>query len=254
LGDVLQLDLPGRLDLEGIAWTSRGFAVCNETGPRIFEVDRHGRLLDEVALPAYVSEARRNKSLESLSVSPTGRYLFTTSEIALPRDGAPPTVESGTRLRLLRLDRSKGTWAEHAYATDRAPPGEGDYGVADVAALSDTEVLVLERGYTRGKGNTVRVYYVSLEDRRAACDGVKRLTVDAPVLEKVLVVDLATIDDAGLPPPRAPQPRPVLDNFEGLTLGPALPIARRSLILVSDDNGRSDQRARVLVLALGSAA
>jgi hypothetical protein len=250
-GDVVHVDLPGRLDLEGIACTHDGFVLCSETGPRIFEVDRKGRFRHEVFLPAYVAEAVRNKSLESLALSPSQRYLFTTSEIALPRDGAAATRSAGTRLRLLRLDRAAATWAEHAYATDAAPQETGDYGVADVTALSDDEVLILERGFSRGTGNTARIYHVSLQDRRAMCSGVERLTPDAPVLDKHLVVDLASLRRNGLPAPRAPQPHPVLDNYEGLAVGPRLPDGNRSLLLVSDDNGRPEQIARVLVLTLG---
>ena len=41
-----------------------------------------------------------------------------------------------------------------------------------------------------------------------------------------------------------------MDNFEGLTLGPRLKSGRRALILVSDDNGRPEQTARILVLGL----
>ena len=51
-----------------------------------------------------------------------------------------------------------------------------------------------------------------------------------------------------MPRAKQPQPSPLLDNYEGLARGPALPDGRRAIIVASDDNGRSDQTARVLVL------
>ena len=41
-----------------------------------------------------------------------------------------------------------------------------------------------------------------------------------------------------------------MDNYEGMALGPVLPDGRRSLILVTDDNNRPDQVARILVLGI----
>jgi hypothetical protein len=249
-GTTLELDLAEPLDLEGVALTNDGFVLCSEVGPRVFEIDRAGLVRGEVPIPPHFAEARENKSLESLSISPSGRYLFTTSEVALPRDGDRATLSRGTRLRLLRLDRQRLTWDEHAYATDPAPAEKGDYGVADVAALADDELLVLERGFTKGRGNTVRIYRVSLRDSPARFDGLEPRTEDAPVLEKALVVDVGLLPVAGLPPTKGPQPSLLLDNYEGLAIGPRLPDGRGSLVLVSDDNARADQTARVVVLAV----
>ena len=46
---------------------------------------------------------------------------------------------------------------------------------------------------------------------------------------KRLVVDLAALPDRALPRPRAPQPSRLLDNYEGLALGPRLPDGRTVL-------------------------
>lgn len=42
----------------------------------------------------------------------------------------------------------------------------------------------------------------------------------------------------------------LLDNIEGLTLGPWLPDGQRSLILVSDNNFNSLQRTQILAFKL----
>ncbi|MBX3190734.1 MAG: esterase-like activity of phytase family protein [Labilithrix sp.] len=243
LGTPIPLSVPGKLDTEGIVIVDDGFIVASEIGPRIIEVDRVGRFRRDVALPAKFSEALGNKSFESLSASPDGRYLYTASETALPRD-------AGARVRILRLDRKTGEAVEHAYATDVAP--RDDYGVADLAAFGAEELLVLERGWTQGVGNAARIHRTSLADASAICHGVESLAADAPVLAKTLLVDLERLPlPSRLPPPKQPQPTPLMDNYEGIALGPPLPDGRRALFLVSDDNGRSDQFSRIVVLAVG---
>ncbi len=250
-GPVVELKMSFPLDLEGIVIVPDGFLVSSEKGPRILEVDRAGKLRRDIPLPAHFSKARDNKSLESLSMSPDGRYLFTTSEEALTCDGAKVTTSAGTRIRILRMNRDGGEPEEHAYATDPLPHDGGDYGVADLAALSSTEVLVLERGWARGAGNTARIYRVSLEDPLTSCLSKAELSADVPVVPKHLVVDLGKVAAKGVPPAKQPQESPLLDNYEGLAVGPLLPDGRRSLIVVSDDNARSDQVARIVVLAVG---
>jgi hypothetical protein len=250
-GSGIELKLTFPLDLEGIVVMPDGFVVASEIGPRVLEVDRSGKLRRDIALPAHFAKARENKSIESLTMSPGGRYIFTTTEAALISDGANPTPSAGTRLRILRVAMDGGETVEHAYATDPLPHASGDYGVADLAALSSDDLLVLERGWTRGSGNTARVYRVSLADTRSSCLDAAALLPDGPVMEKRLVVDLAKLVVHGLPPARQKQDAPLLDNFEGLALGPPLPDGRSSLLVVSDDNGRTDQFARIVVLAVG---
>lgn len=249
-GESIDVSVSGPLDLEGLVVIPEGFIVCSEEGPRIVEIDRQGMMRSEIHVPARFRDARSNKSLESLSMSPSGRYLYTTSEAALERDGAMATQAMGTRVRILRLERHKGEVSEHAYATDPALRDGGDHGVADLCALSDDELLVLERGWMKGAGNTARIYRVTLDDG-ASCLGVATLGASARTLKKTLVADLSLLTATGLPPSKQPQPNPILDNYEGLTIGPVLKDGRPTLIVVSDDNGRTDQIARILVLAFG---
>lgn len=247
-GESFELDCGGPVDLEGLVIVPDGFIVSSEVGPRIIELDRKGRVIKDVAVPSRFSDTRQNRSLESLTIGPSGRYLFTTTEVALKQDGDWATREAGTRVRLLRIDRKSGVTTEHAYVTDTMDYDRGDWGVADLAALSDTELYVLERGWSRGHGNTVRIYRTELTDR-ASCGNLERLTPDVPTLAKTLVADLSKLAAPGFPSAKQPQVSPILDNYEGLAIGPRLG-DRPSLILVSDDNGHKEQVARVLVLTI----
>jgi hypothetical protein len=238
----------GKLDLEGIVVTGDGFIVCSEVGPRVFEVDRQGRFRREVELPPRFKDARYNKSVESLTRSPSGRYLFMTSEVALTGDGDPPLPVSGTRVRVVRIDREGAETTEHLYVTDPAPEEGWDWGVSDLAALGDDDLLVLERGFRRDAGNAIRIYRIRL-DARSICTGIEHLSAAQPTLTKWLFTDVGELRAEPAPPVFQTQSNPLLDNYEGLCLGPRLPDGRRSLLLVSDDNGHAVQIARVLVLA-----
>ncbi len=249
LGASLPLDLPKPLDIEGIALVPDGFVIVSEEGPKLYEVSRAGKLVRELALPPHFREARRNKSLESAAATNDGRYVFTSTEVSLPRDGLPASDHKGMLLRIARVDRQTLAVEEHAYLSDALPPGRSDLGVSDLAAIDAGTLLVLERAFTHGTGNRVRVYKVSLSDAAAGCTGDPALAEGRPVLQKRLLVDVEALAHGPLPPARQPQPTPLLENYEGIAIGPPLPDGRASLVLVSDDNARPEQTARVLVLA-----
>jgi hypothetical protein len=75
------------------------------------------------------------------------------------------------------------------------------------------------------------------------------LPLDLPALVKTLRVDIAALDATGLPLPKQVQPTPLLENYEGVAIGPELPDGRRAVFLISDDNQHDTQFARVCVLA-----
>lgn len=227
-------------DGEGIARIGDEiFAVTQETTPILERFDTSGAFVASVDVPArYSEQASGNKGLESLSASSDGRFLFFANEAALTSDGARATKSAGTTVRILRRELASGTDVEKKYTTQ--PLGEGgttgDMGVSEIAALSDHELLVLERGFQPDYGSTVRLYRVDFSE-------------DADVLTKTLVVDLAALPGDGVSHPGT-QPNPILDNYEALAIGPALEDGRVTLFVTSDDNGSAEQVARILVLAI----
>lgn len=239
-------------DGEGIALTSDDeLLISSETEPSIRRFALDGTFLGELAVPdrflVQGGQAQPNQTFESLSVSPDGQSLFTANEGYLSADGE--TAEGRDRLRILRYEKG---------AQDGFVPSEQFYyladpglGVVDIAALSDDELLVMERGFQAGVGNTVRIYRVSL-DGAADVSGVESLAASSvEPLQKELLVDLSDCPPGGAKAaPGAVQVNPLLDNFEALTLGPVLPDGRQSLVLVSDDNFNKSQTTRVVILAL----
>ena len=239
-------------DGEGIALTPEDeLLISSETEPSIRRFTLEGTFLGELSVPERFlvqgGGGRTNQTFESLSLSPNGQSLFTANEGYLSTDGE--TADGSDRLRILRYENSELDGfvpAEEFYYL--ADPG---LGVVEIVALSEDELLVLERGFQAGVGNTVRIYRVSLE---GAIDvsGVDSLaSSNVEPLQKELLVDLADCPPSGAKSaPGAVQPNPLLDNFEAITLGPVLPDGRQSLVLVSDDNFNRSQTTRVIVLAV----
>jgi hypothetical protein len=263
------------LDAEGLAPAPDGRLFVSSEGdaadpgapmPGIFEYMTDGRLVRALPLPlAYVSDGngrgmRDNEGLEGLCVSPDRRRLFAAVESSLLQDDEETTFEHGAVSRMLvyDLDQADRAPREYAYRADPVsrPDGfgeaKGNNGVADLLALSSTELLVLERGYVEERtavsprgANSVRLYRVTL-DEAAGITGRASLRQQPPaaVLTKTLVFDAATVAA------RLSERLRRLENFEAMTFGPRLPDGRTSLLLLSDDNFSARQVTAMLVLGL----
>jgi hypothetical protein len=258
-GIVLWVPVPGAepAGAEGPArGTSPEWIIASEGGgnpdqqPGIHRFTLDGDHLGALPVPERFLIGRNNLSFESLALAPSGTELFTIVEGPLPEDGE--TEDLRGRLRLLRYRGAQSDAfvpaGEYHYQTEpgRAP---GEVGAVELLALSDHDLLVMERGWVRDQGNTVRIFQVSLDGAPDVSELSSLAGPLAPLpLPKRLLVDLATCPDGGATSPQV-QPNPLLDNFEAMAFGPGLPDGRRSLVLVSDDNRSPFQVTRVVVLA-----
>lgn len=232
--------LPGSTDLEGVAYdrARATVLVSDEAGAAIREYRvADGRLVRSLRVPAVYQNARKNLSLESLSLQPDRPILWTANEETLGGDGSVSTNQAGSVVRLQRFDdeRLAGQWA---YVTD---PLFGDIlregrdvessGVSDLVALPGGGLLVLERAYGAG-GLRNRLYEVDVAG-----------ATDIAALPSLLG---ATYQPARK---RLLWERQFADvNYEGAALGPALADGGHSLILISDDGHRQRQALYALVL------
>jgi hypothetical protein len=246
----------GSIDPEGIALTEDGVLVSSEgdaralVGPSVDEFTIGGARTGGLTVPEYFEPTadggtgiRNNLAFESLTRTPGGRVV-TATENALAQDGPIATLQEGSRSRLAVFDSASGrVIGEYVYLTDPiadAPvPADGwaDNGLVELVALDEDRFLAMERSFSAGVGNTIRIYEVQLEqDRRIT--GTRHTAGDATPLEKQPVADIA--EDFGIAP----------DNLEGMALGPKLPDGRRSLILISDNNFSTAQKTQVLAFAI----
>ncbi len=238
-------------DGEGLTLTRMGdLLVSSETEPSIRRFSLDGELLEELPVPqkfrvAPEGQATPNQTFESLSLSPNSRSLFTAVEEPLALDGK--TTEDENRIRILRYeDRGPGGFEpaeEFFYLTEQGQ------NVVEIVALSESELLVLERSFVPDQGNTIRVFRVSLEGAEDVSDEPSLAAPGLKPVEKELLVDLAACPEGDAESPGT-QTNELLDNYESLALGPRLPGGRRSLLLQSDDNFSAGQVTRVVALGV----
>ncbi|WP_210591297.1 esterase-like activity of phytase family protein [Streptomyces sp. GESEQ-35] len=227
------------LDSEGLVADRDGTRlISSETEPSVRRYSRDGKILDRLPVPGslQVAPAGRgvsNGTFEGLTLLPGGRTLLASMEYALSGDS------TGT-VRWQTWQRHHGTFelgAQYAYQADTG------LGVPEVTALPDGRILVLERGFTAGVGNTVRLY---LADPRRATDtsGIDTLTGQNGVrlVKKTLLADIVNCPSLGATA-KQPQPNPLLDNIEGMTVT-GWSKGRLKVLLVSDDNQNAVQTTR----------
>lgn len=206
-----------------------------------------GREIGSLPVPSRfqvtpAGEAAVNQTFEALTATPDHQVIFAGMEGALAGDGAG-------HHRIIRYQgRAGGSYTvagQLAYRTDAG------LGLVELVSLGGDQLLSVERGFTAGVGNTVRIYQVSATGAPDVTGVASLSTVTDPRtwLGKRLIADIATCPSGGATA-KQPQPNPLLDNIEAAALGGTLPGGRRVLRLLSDDNGSATQITRLYTLAV----
>lgn len=252
------------LDPEGIVLTEANTLFIASEGdanalinPFVNEFTLAGQQIDQRPVPEKFfptpdnsSGIRNNLAFENLTLTPNQRFLITGTENALNQDGPAASVTVGSPSRILKYDLVTGEpVAEFIYETDPVafPSIPADQfstnGLVEVLALNadGTSLLALERSFSVGVGNTIKLYRVDLSGASnvISLDSLQDAGQPIMVAEKELLLDF---DDLGLPMG--------LDNVEGMTFGPLLDKGQHSLILVSDNNFNPTQFTQFIVLGL----
>ncbi|MGD8650215.1 MAG: phytase [Desulfobacterales bacterium] len=256
----------GSIDPEGIARTCWGQLYISSEGdadnlidPFVNKFSLWGRQIRELPVdpkflptPGGASGIRNNLAFESLTITPNGRYLYTAVENALVQDGPAADVEQESLARIVKYDLLTGEAVGEFVYTVGAVPEEPDpsdafrtNGLVELLAIDNNgTLLALERAFSVGKGNTVKLYEVRTQ---GALDVIKEsdlfweekgiaFEIDPPVAKRLLI-DFAQL-------PITP------DNLEGMTFGPKLRDGRQTLIVVSDNNFNSSQVTQFILLGL----
>jgi hypothetical protein len=247
---------PGVIDAESLALAGDGVLWVGTEGvshqgipPRILGFRLDGELLEEIEIPQDYHPSRgrgvrSNHGFEGLSITPDGSRIIAAVESTLLQDGPEATLDRGAVVRIAVFDLdSRQLVVERAYALEPVPDvpdpptAYRSTGVAEILALDRDRILVVERSFSAGVGNRVRLFVADLSTGDDVT-GAESLAPGVRTVDKALVADLA---DIGIDP----------DNLEGMALGPRLPDGRSTLILASDNNFQPDvQRNQLLVLAL----
>ena len=159
---------------------------------------------------APAGRATTNQTFEGLTMQPGDRTLIASMEG--PLGGDQPDL-----LRFQTWNRPNAK-ADFTLGAQYGYRGDTGLGVSDITATGDGRLLVLERGFTAGVGNTVRLY---LADPRGATDvsRVENLTAqtDTHLIGKTLLADIGKCPTLGATA-KQPQPNPLLDNIEGVAV------------------------------------
>ena len=257
---------PWILDPEGIVLTSDGHLFVASEGyrrrepvvdPGIFGFDSRGRLVESLAVPSHYLPrtkgedsfgVRSNEGFEGLTLSSDGEALFVAMEGPLAQEGDDCGDAEGCEVRILeyaRGDRTFDTVAEYLYRLEpaEAPDDFGDsrraMGLSEILVLDGRRLLTLERGYALAEDGRVhqviRVYQSAVP---------LRPTPGVAMLEKRLVLDVSSIAA------QFSEGFRLLDNYEGLCLGPLLEDGSRTVLMVSDNNYSPTQRTSLLAFRL----
>lgn len=227
--------LPGG---RGLLWTSEGdYRVNQPPGLRAARLDGSHLRDFEVPQPLHFGARpgtgpRDNNTFEGLALTPDAGTAWAAMEAALEQDGPLPGVgRPGGPCRFTAFDVASGRAVRQlAYlpgAVPHAPVIPGgftDNGVAEVLMIDAHRMLVLERAYSMGVGNTLRLFEI---DTREGSDTLAVATLRAGEYRpcpKRFVADFARLGLSRL------------DNTEGMCWGPRLANGHRSLVVVSDDN------------------
>jgi len=213
-------------DLEGITYvrSTKTFYLSAETGNTVVRYTLGQTRAMSLAVPRIFSRARKNLSLESITWNDQSAQFWIANEETLNNDGPLASPTGGSFVRLQQFDAKFRPIAQYGWITEPANfrfHGVGN-GVADLCALPDGQLLVLERGFGP-LGLRLRIF---LADFKKATQTSRKMVLNDPnciFAKKILLYE----KDTGL------------TNFEGLTLGPMLTDGSYSLVAVADSNGTS---------------
>jgi hypothetical protein len=172
----------GAHDFEGLTWVAatKAFYICAEEGPSVIRLPPLAPARS-LPLPDVFARARLNLSLESLTWSDKAQQFWIANEEALRTDGPLSNGETGTLVRVQKLDAKFRPLAQYPWRTEpaRFRYGNAGSGVSDLCLLPEGQLIVLERGFAEA-GLQLRLF---LADFTKATD-VSRMAS----LEKVNLV------------------------------------------------------------------
>jgi myo-inositol-hexaphosphate 3-phosphohydrolase len=257
---------PTSVDPEGIAFANNGTLFISSEGdadqlidPFVNQFSLGGEQFNTLPVPEKflptadgTSGIRDNLAFESLTITPDQRFLYVATENALLQDGPAASLDDESLSRIIKYDLQTGQpVGEFVYVTEPVPEvpdpvdGFSDNGLVELLAIDNSgTLLALERSFSVGKGNTVKLFEVQTQGALDVSgendlfweeEGVP-FEIDPPVLKRELL-DFA---DLGITP----------DNLEGIALGPQLADGRQSLIVVSDNNFNDTQTTQFIALGL----
>jgi hypothetical protein len=267
----------GTIDPEGIAVTPQGTVWVSSEGVAVDDIPpfiqeyeiKTGNLIRSLKIPdQYIPRndpkskdktkpkrlgIQNNMGFESLTLSANAARLpatepyrlFTAIENSLEQDKNPDLdaeAIAGDNVRFMHYslqDRQVNLIAEYLYPLETKPMGSDKFGLAEMLSLDGAgRFLSLERSFGL-TGFSIQVFQTVFAGSKdtSMLPSIQGLDTVVKPAQKELVANLEKFDV-------------VLDNLEGMTMGPRLPDGSQSLIMVSDDNFNKLQKTQILVFRI----
>jgi len=266
----------GTIDPEGIALSDNNtFYITSEGNanktipPFVNEFSLSGQQLNELPVDdKFIPNAegtvgvRSNLAFKSATISPDGRFLYTATANALQQDSPVIDLDQDSIARIVQYDLITGeVVAEFAYEVDAVPDvpnPENEFqtnGLVELLAIDNNgTLLALERTFSVGVGNTVKLYEVQTQgalnissendlfrEEPFTDDGETvepaPFVID-PAVTKTELLDIEA--DLGIEP----------DYLEALAWGSTLADGRQTLIIASDNNFSDTQTTQLITVAI----
>lgn len=226
-----------------IVWTSEG-NINNGIDPFIRFSDQAGNFLSEALIaPKYKFNTNENVgpvhngTFEGLCKAYGSNGYWVNMELPLKQDGVEPTIEdTESPIRISYLSQNGTFGKEFVYELDPVVRKASETaftinGVVEILEYSTDQFLFLERSFSTGftdGGNNVKIYKVDASNATNVrnMDSLEGETYIKATKE--LLFDFESI--------RGELTEGIVDNIEGITLGPVLENGNRSLVLVADNN------------------
>lgn len=246
--EITQAGRQAYYDLEGIthdtsvqAPAEPGFWLVSEGNGRfdhddylpniLIQVDRQGRVLQEVRLPEAVDSPRNGLvskyGIEGITVSSDGRYVLAAVQGAFRDD----SDAQGNFTRIARYDLTQRAWEFFLYPLDVGRKEGTFVGLSELINLGGDRYAVIERDNEEGKRARVKRIYTFRLDGVAPFEGLvkKRSDLKGYVITKTLLADTLGLGD--------------FPKIEGLALA-----ADGALWAGPDNDGRAEGQPFVRVL------
>ena len=215
------------------------FSTDGHAGLR--KINENGKFIEQLQLPksfSNIEAIKHNAVFEGLSQSVDNLGFWVAMESPLSFDGEHPTFEKqSSPIRITYFDKKlKVATKQFAYQLEKIPkPYKGNQninGATAILELQKNHFLIVERSYQNNygsKGNTIKIFEAFIDENTTDILEISSLkeTVFLP-LKKKLLFNFESIKDF--------LTDGIIDNLEGITLGPKLKNGNQSLILVADDN------------------
>jgi hypothetical protein len=223
-----------------INFSSEG-SIRNGKKPTIFTTDFSGHFISEYQVPKNLLNLeliKHNGAFEGSSKSIDAKGFWTVMEAPLKNDGVEPTfikTQSPVRITYFNGETKKAT-QQFAYQLEPiTKAAKGDVNLNGVTAILEyaaNKFFIIERTYQNGyglHGNTIRIFAAEITAETTNILAIDALNNSKFIpLKKRLIIDFEQIKNR--------LTNGVIDNVEGITLGPILENGNPSLVLVSDDN------------------